>query len=305
MALGTDHFSGISGDLDVFMPLVWGEKINDFLRPALKVTSKFTDLSSDLVGGADSITIPNLTEMSSNAKTVGSQVTLSSPTETALTLTVDTHKEVSFIIEDKLAAQVKQSYNLQERYAINAAHTVAKDLEKAVIALFAGFSNSVGASTSVIADSNIRAAIAQLEANNVPVYDGNAYFFFHPTVLWSQVMGLNAFQSNQYSTDNDTVNRGVVGKLYGIEVVSTPLIEYVSSTTGRVNALAHKDAIVYATHGLKGGMNSYTGEMGVRVQANYVPEYLGTLVTADICYGVAENRDIAGVRILTAATGSN
>lgn len=41
------------------------------------------------------------------------------------------------------------------------------------------------------------------------------------------------------------------------------------------------------------------GSSGVRVQANYIPECLGTLVTADIVYGVVRNRNEAGCHILT------
>ena len=77
-------------------------------------------------------------------------------------------------------------------------------------------------------------------------------------------------------------------------------IQYVASTSGRSNALAHKDAIHWATSplgvGSKGGM---VGSMGVRVQSNYIPEYLSTLTTADILYGVIENRDTFGVLIRT------
>lgn len=76
-----------------------------------------------------------------------------------------------------------------------------------------------------------------------------------------------------------------------------------SGTTGRYNALAHKDAIHWATSPLgassKGGM---VGAMGVRVQSNYIPDYLSTLTTADILYGVIENRDAAGVAILSSAS---
>jgi hypothetical protein len=40
-----------------------------------------------------------------------------------------------------------------------------------------------------------------------------------------------------------------------------------------------------------------TGKYGVRIQSNYIPEYLSTLTTADLLYGVVENRDNAGVWI--------
>lgn len=81
-------------------------------------------------------------------------------------------------------------------------------------------------------------------------------------------------------------------------------IQYVSGTTGRWNALAHKDALHFATSPLgEGGSlgSSVIGSNGVRVQSNYVPQYLSTLTTADLLYGVVENRGTAGIAILTTA----
>ncbi|MGB1039027.1 MAG: hypothetical protein ACPGYY_10305, partial [Bacteroidia bacterium] len=71
MALGTGHFTGASGDLDVMIPQVWGERINDFFRSRLIMGNFFTDRSDELVGGGDTVHTPNLTEMSANAKSNG------------------------------------------------------------------------------------------------------------------------------------------------------------------------------------------------------------------------------------------
>ena len=46
-------------------------------------------------------------------------------------------------------------------------------------------------------------------------------------------------------------------------------------------------------------MGAMVGAQGIRVQSNYIPEYLSTVTTADILYGVVENRDAAGVRVLS------
>jgi hypothetical protein len=84
-----------------------------------------------------------------------------------LPLTVSNWYESSFAIEDAQAAQVMHSYTLQERYAKAAAYAIAKQLDTAIVSLFAGFSTVVGASTTNLADSEIRAAISALESANV------------------------------------------------------------------------------------------------------------------------------------------
>ena len=50
MALGTNGFTGGNGgDLTVDIPLLWGEKINDYFRYELMLASFFVDRSDELV----------------------------------------------------------------------------------------------------------------------------------------------------------------------------------------------------------------------------------------------------------------
>jgi hypothetical protein len=289
-----------SADVAELTPKLWGEKINDFYKSKLVMASFFTDRSSELRGGGSALYTPNITEMTATSKTNGSAVTLSSPTETKITLTVDQWYEVSFNIEDREAAQFKQSYYIQSTYAKNAGYTIAKVLEVAIATLFASFSQSVGASTTTIVDSDIRKALGLLAAANVDL-DGVA-FFFDEAVAWNQLMGLDRFTAVDNNPSANVEKKGMIGMLYGRPVYTSNNITYVSSTTGRNNAVAHADAIHFATASLgvasKGGM---VGSGGVRVQSNYIPQYLSTLTTADICYGVVENKDAAGIRFMTAA----
>jgi hypothetical protein len=294
--------TGVSGDLDVFIPEVWGERINDFLRSKLVLGAFFTNRSDELSGGGDTIHTPNMTEMTGASKSAATAVTLASPTETSVDLVVNTWWEVSFMIEDREAAFYKKSYALQTRYAKNAAFAAAKKMEVALAALFSGFSTSVGSSTTNIADSDVRAAIAAYEGNNNDPADGA--FFFDTKVFWAQLQSIDKFSLAVNAPAQDPVSRRPQTSLYGYPTWLSNNIQYVSGTTGRYNALASSDALHFATASL--GVNSKSsgmvGAMGVRVQSNYIPEYLGTLTTADILYGVIENRDAAGVAVLTPAS---
>lgn len=290
-----------------FIPAIWGEKINDFFKLKLMLADFFVNRSDELAAGGNIVYTPNLTEMSANSKTNATAVTLNQPTETKITLTVDQWYEVSFAIEDREAAQVKHSYYLQEKYAMNAGYTMAKKLEVALASLFSGFSTQVGASTTNLADSEVRAAIAALEAVGIDT-TADVAFFLTPNVFWKQIQNIDKFSLAVNSPVNDPTAKRPAGFLYGIPVFISNNIQYVSGTTGRYNALAHKDALHFATSPLgEGGSmatvagQTMTGKYGVRVQSHYVPEYLSTLTTADLLYGTIENRDNAGVGILTAA----
>jgi len=292
-----------STTLASFIPEIWGERINDFYRSKLVIAAFFTDRSSELSEGGDTLYTPNMTEFAATAKTNATAVTLNYPTETKVTLAVDQWYEASFAIEDREAAQVKHSYYIQEKYAQNCGFAVAKKLEVALADLFQDFDTTVGTSTADLADSVIRAAIAALEGANIDTTSDVA-FFLHPNTFWLQVQNLDKFSLAVNSPVNDPTAKKPAGYLYGIPCYISTNVQLVSTyVRGRYNALAHKDALHWATSPLGAGGSkagaSMTGKYGVRVQSNYVPEYLSTITTADLLYGVIENRGTAGVCILT------
>lgn len=293
MAFPTDTFTAT--DLAEMIPEVWGGKVNDFYRAKLKITSFFVNRSDELAEGGDTLYTPNLTEMSANSKSNATAVTLNSPTETKQTLTVSNWFEVSFVIEDKEAAQVKRSYNLQQRYMKNAAFTAAKKLEDAIATLFQSFSVSVGTTTVALSDATIRSAISSLEGTSLADFE-EAAWFFHPKTVWTDIMAIDRFALAFNAPGSNPVQAGAVGRLYGRPVFSSSRITKINTNADYAGALAVPDAIHWATGALPGQKDA----MGVRLQANYIPEYLGTLVTADILYGAVENRDAGGVRIVSA-----
>lgn len=295
MAFATDTFT--TADLQVMIPEIWGDRINDFFKCKLIIADFFTDRSGELAEGGNTLHTPNLTEMSANTKTNAVAVTLNSPTETDIDLVINTWKEVSFAIEDREAAFVKQSYAIQERYAKNAGYTLGATLESAIAALFSGFTSTVGASSTNIADSDIRTAIATLENNCVDMDE--VAFFLHPNTFWKGVQAIDKFSLAINSPVNDPTSKDPMAFLYGIPVYKSTFIPVVLG--GRVNLLAHKDAIHFATSTLP--VMTYgkgmIGKHGVRVQSSYIPDYLSTLTTADLLFGVVENRDNAAVQIIT------
>src|SRR3990167_9594700 len=137
MALGTNHMGGgVGSSLLVDIPLLFGQKINDYFRYNLSLAQFFIDRSDELSDGGSTIYTPNIVALSTNAKVGGSQVTLNDTLQTTQTLTVSTWKESSFLIEDREMAQLKKSYYLQDKLAKASAWEVAQDLDDAIAALF-------------------------------------------------------------------------------------------------------------------------------------------------------------------------
>lgn len=304
MALGTDGFTGGNGgDLTVDIPLLWGSKINDYFRYNLSLAAFFIDRSEELVDGGAAIYTPNLSALSTNTKTVNAQVTLSSPTYTNVTLNVSTWKEASFVIEDREAAQVKKSYYIQDKIAKGAAWEVAQDLEDAIAALFTGITtNVVGLGTANMADSSLLAAISVLETAGVPVYGGDTAFIFHPNTFYRQIGNIDKMTLWQNTQTELPRAKAPTRSLYSIPVIVSPAVPVGSGAVGdngaRLNLLAHKDTFHWARLSMPvKAEKGMVGTEGVRVQQSYVHEYLGDLVTVDLCYGVVENRDDSAVKI--------
>jgi len=266
------------------LPLVWTKtKMNNFYREKLVCANFFTDLSSELEGGARSVYIPNITQMTAHAKADASVVTINANTDGVITLTVDTIYECSFAIEAVDKPQIQKSYNYINTLMQNAAYTVAGAYEDAIIALFDNFSQVVGTSAAALADSNVRRAIQYLDEASAPQSD--RAFFLTPKQVWSDLMALDKFSSNSYTPTANPIMTGHLGYLYGIPVIVS---ERIGATNGSAQScLAHKDAIVHA-------------HTVVDLQSNYIPQYMSTLCTAYSVFGVIENRDTSGVWIKTA-----
>jgi len=289
--------TGAGGNLDAYINEVWSARIVNFAQEKKHFSSFFTDRSGELAGGGDTIHTGTAAEMSAASKSSATAVTMNAQTDANVDLVVNTWKEVSFAIEDGAVALFLKSRYAQENYAKNAGYTAGNCLEDAIAALFGTFTDTVGMSTTVILDSDIRKAIGIIEANTKEEStDGNFSFFFDTKVWWNQIAGITTYQL-KINASNDPVTNRPQTKLYGILVMLSNRIPYVASTTGRNNALAHKDAIHFAVSPLPG-----QGAGLVRVQSNYVPQYLSTVTTADIQFGVAKIRATFGVNILTSAS---
>jgi hypothetical protein len=313
MALGTNGFTaGVGGALTADIPLVWGQKINDYFRYNLGLAQFFVDRSDELADGGSDIYTPNIVALSTASKTTNSQVTLHNPIQTKQTLTVSTWKESSFVIEDREMAQLKKSYYLQDKFAKSAAWEVAQDLDDAIAAQFTNFTvagNIVGSGTANVVDSSLLAAIAILETAGVPVYTGETSWIFHPNTFYRQIGSVDKLTLWQNTSTELPRSKAPTRALYSIPVIVSPAVPLgagaAAESGARLNMLAHKDSIHWARMTMPvQAAKGYVGSEGVRIQESYVQEYLGTLVSVDLCYGVSQNRTDAAVKIRSHSTAN-
>lgn len=295
-------FSG--ADVAASTPEIWGDFILEPNFPKAVLANFFTDLSYLMEDEADVLHVPNIYTnvfTASTQSTQGNGVVDQSPAQVDVTLTVDTHSYVAWLFGDRTIKQLAKSLKLNEAYAREAKNVLMQALEDGLAALWSSLStNSVGDTTTVLSDAEVRDAINALDTLEYDLTE--TAFFFHPFVFWTQLGGIAKYYS-QYSSNFNFIrtgnfgpgdaSRGLRGVLYDQPCFVTPRI--VSGLQTYRNLFAHKSAFGYArqTPGVGGGMGMSAN--GIRVQSDYLLQNLGMLTVVDMLWGVAVLREAAAV----------
>lgn len=305
MSLGSNHVtsipstSGNTGNAATFIPEIWSDEIIAAYEKSLVLANLVNRMPMTGKKG-DTIHIPKPTRGDATAKAANTQVSLIAHTESEVKVHITEHYEYSRLIEDITDVQALSS--LRQFYTSDAGYALAKQVDTDLFALAKSFGDSDGADfvhsnsfymdestglelystttvteADVFSDDGFRAAIKQLDDNDVPM---DQRFLVVPPSVIQTIRGEQRYVSSDFVSGQTVVN-GNVGSLYGIDIyVSTncPEVETDANNTagGRLIAgiLGHRDAMVFAE------------QMGVRTQTQYKQEYLGDLFTADTLYGV-------------------
>lgn len=275
MGLGTDHITRTTAAN--FIPELWVPDLIRATESALVMAPTVRDYSAlARQQGGDTLHIPHISNMSANTIAASAEVTLQATTETKTDLAIGTHKEASYVIND--FARVQSAYDLRSEYAAKAGYAVAKALDTSLLGLYSGISNEVTGGATVDF-ANVLAAKAYLDAADVP--EDDRWLVLNTDAYNDLLVETKLISSDyaQYSMAPVQSGRNVP-MIAGFNVLkSTNVATATVSGATQYKCLAyHRDAFMMAV------------QIGPRIQANYIPERLGTLVTADILYGVAVRR---------------
>ena len=306
MALGTNHVTNTTAA--TFIPELWSDEIIAAYKKNLVMANLVNKMSFKGKKG-DTLHIPKPTRGSASAKAASTQVTLIAATETEQQVLVNKHYEYSRLIEDITEAQALAS--LRRFYTDDAGYALAKQVDTDIIQLGRAVQSGGGTAAyntaviggdgstayvaasnneSALTDAGIRTVIQTLDDQDVPM--DNRYLVVPPSAR-KTLMGLSRFTEQAFVGEvggGNTIRNGQIGDVYGTKVFVTTNADTTSgSGAARVALMFHKDAFVLAE------------QMGVRSQTQYKQEYLGTLFTSDMLYGVAELRDTSAVAIAVPA----
>lgn len=305
------------GTNDAFIPEIWSDEVIASFKENLVLANRVTQFNHVGKKG-DVIHVPNFTRADPSLKQSEVQVTLIAATETNVDITIAQHWEYSVLIEDIAQKQALESYRMAytddaghslarmtDRYLMwtcmtlqggdtaggfeptNAYNTAGDDFGGAAVAGGDGSTTYDGSAdnASDITDAGIRQMILTLDNADVPQSERTIVL---PPVAKKDLLGIARYTEQAFVGEaggGNSIRNGLIGDLYGIPVfVST---NCPTSTEGavddRMGVMLHRSAIVLAT------------QAGVRIQTQYMQQYLADLFTADTLFGAGELRNDAGI----------
>ena len=283
---------------DKFIPDIWSDEIVAAYKKNLVLANIVMKMNFKGKKG-DTIHVPAPTRGSASAKTATNAVTLIAATESEVQILINKHYEYSRLIEDIVEAQALNS--LRQFYTNDAGYALARQVDTDLIQLGRAFNgatvgtddyataaattkafigsdgttayNSSTSNAAGLTDVAIRRTIQRLDDNDTPM-DGR--FFIIPPSSRNTLMGLARYTEQAFVGDGNAIRNADTGAG--------------ASATDRICLMGHKESMVLVE------------QMGVRSQTQYKQEYLGTLFTSDMLYGVKAMRTAATVGAATSSS---
>jgi len=264
------------------------------------------DWDNEVAQYGQTISIVKPGSLVANDKAANAEVTLQAPSATKAQVTLNKHKEASFLIED--VAKFLARPDMMARYIESAMAAIAEQVDADLAALYAGAGNTLDASGG-LTEAFLRKARKVLNAAKLPLRD--RFFVVHEDAEY-ELLGIDRFVSRDYAELRGAPPRleeAYLGRYAGFDFFMDQMITEVSGTPNlRENIAFQRYAIALASRPLPAAPQNYgvqqvvMGEdgLGLRVTMSYSHANLGYMVTIDLLYGVAAVRGEGIVAVATA-----
>lgn len=258
------------------------------------------DYDNEVATYGQTIKIPYGGSLSVNDKAADTAVTRQTPADAVYTLTLNKHKEVTFLIEDIAKAFARPDWF--GTYAADAMSVMAEQIDSDLSALYTGFSQSIDA-TAGLGEDDFRNARRLLNSAKAPATQ--RYAVLHEDADY-EALGIERIVNRDYTeTLGSMAADSMVGRFMGFDLFMDQKIAVAGGECK--NLFFHRNAIVMASRplppapanaGVQQTVMSEDG-IGIRVTVGYDKDLLGVQFTIDCLYGVAELRDNHGVTVRT------
>jgi hypothetical protein len=261
-------------------------KLTSYMNLAKTV---YRDFDVEVASEGDVVRVPKFGTMTANEMSQSGQVTLQNPADDEVSITLDQHWEVSFLIRDVAKAMAKPG--VLEGYVKNGVIALAEKIENKLAALYVSAGDTV---TGTFGKDKIREARKKLVDAKVPrlqpkyVYlDTDGY----DTLLADTTIG----KANEFGNSSALVE-GDVRKLYGFGIFESQNI-VTSGSPATYHSLAYtEEAMALVMRPLPNPgeglgvrsavVNDPETGLGMRVSYSWDADHLGVQVTLDVLFGV-------------------
>lgn len=290
-----------SGELsNSFATIVAAEALGYLKANTVMTRLVARDWDDEVATHGQSVDIPFTGSLTVNDKAADTVVTLQTPSDTKKSVTLNQHKEVSFLIEDIGRAIARPDY--LSAYMEDGMKVMAEQIDSDLTALYSGLSQTIDA-TGGLAEDDWREARRQLNAAKAPLSD--RYAVLHEDAEY-ELLGIERAVNRDYAESlGRAASAAFTTRFMGFDVF---LDQKIAVATGVAkNLFFHKNAFVLASRPLPpappgtGVLQRVMDEdgIGLRITLSYSADHLGVQVTIDVLYGVAELRDDHGVVVST------
>lgn len=282
-----------------YIPEIWSDQIIAAYKANLVLAGLVSNIEHNGKKG-DIIHLPKFTAYpDAVAKTANAVVDIQTQTDDKVDVTLNKHYERSYVREDIVELQAVESWRAS--FADRAGYGLSRQIENDIRDLAATWNSGTNYSGAYIGsdgstawdltgagngtaftDSGLRRAIQRLDDGDVPMVDR---YLLIPPVEKRKLLDIPKLVEQAFvgeSGEENSIRNGFVGDIYGTKVyMSTNVkeIESADSSDYRVCLMFQKQALVLAI------------QQAVRFQEQYKLEALGTLVVADVVYGVQTLRE--------------
>lgn len=261
------------------------------------------DWDDTVASYGQTVAIPFTGGLVVNNKAANTVVTRQTPNDTKVSVTLNKHKEVTFLIED--IARALATPDFLNAYMQDGMSVLGEEVDGDLAALYSGFSQTIDASGAAgpLDKSDFREARRLLNAAKAPQSGRVA-------VLHEDAE--SAFLNITEATNRDYTEAlgqakldGSAGRFMGFDVYMDQKIAVATAVCK--NLFFQRNALVLVTRPLAAvgnGMGVIQKSMsedgvGIRVTLGYDKDHLGIQCTLDVLYGVAELRDNHGITVST------
>jgi len=231
-------------------------------------------------GQGKTVNVPIYPVQTAAALTEGNEITNTAVSTNQAQLTVST-AAIRTLVTD--LARTAASSNVIADLGRLFGEAIAKKIDQDLMALFSGFSVSVGNNSTAMSAATLANAIAKLRGNAVP--SDELACVVHPYIAYDLKSALTNTYANPNAgvIQNGAMQTGYVGTLFGVPVFESSNIA--DSSGDSVGAVFHRMALGLAM----------IGDIGIETQRR--ASYLGDDVVGFCHYAVGELYDGYGVAI--------